>query len=151
MRRRIFHSGQPEPIGFTIYGERRDGSEWTEDYDCLGRVAPSVLLTLMSTVSIDTRGRAAYQVPALISFVNQLLVPDDRDRWAALMSDDDRLLDPAVLAELVEWLSEEVFGRPLARRTGSASSSPPAETSSSPGSSSPAATSPTSTPATSSP
>lgn len=153
-RHRLFHSATPEPIEFTLTGETfRPGPDdeptWTEDFTCVGGAPPASIAVLLSTVSIDTLGRPAYQVPALIQFVRELLVAEDVPRWLDLMQDTSKLLDSAVLADLVEWLSEEVFGRPLARRGGSPAGRSSAPTSSTPEPPRPGTVSPTSTPRTS--
>lgn len=146
MTARIFHNGAPKaPILFVLDGERVDPTidyanppeewqpeTWTEEFTAMGQAPPGTLVSLLGTVRIDHLQRPAYQVPAMLTFVSEVLIPTDRDRWWALVNDQLRIVKSEVLGELTEWLSEEVFGRPLVRRPAS-----PTSPSSTPGSSTP--------------
>lgn len=128
---RIFQSVADEPIPFSLTGDEveyitnEDGTttvrkvgSWEENFTAVGSAPPQTIVHVLSAVRIDTAGRASWQVPALIAYVETVLVPTDMQRWAALMSDKSRVVHASVLGDLVEYLNEELFGAPLARRTG---------------------------------
>lgn len=132
MPHEIFRSKTRAPVTFTLGGDqveyRDDGQggatvekvgDWEETFTVVGVAPPETVVRILSVVRTDTHGRASWQIPSLIAYVQEVLIEAHRPRWSALMSDQNRVVDGQTLGDLVEWLNEELFGRPLLRAGGS--------------------------------
>lgn len=111
---------EPTAVTFEVGGDRRiplrrgdtETATWAETFTTLDEPPAAVLDNLIAGISTDERGNRTYSAPSLIRFVAGVLVPEDEERWWALVNDKDRLLDLQTLGDIVIWLSEALTDRP---------------------------------------
>lgn len=104
-----------EPTTFMLDGVGGDGEPWKEQFTCLA-VAPSgVLDDLTSSSLLDPQGNRVYNATSLIAFFEGVLIEDDVVRFRRLVHDKNRIVDLDTLGDLMQWLSEELLGRPTKR------------------------------------
>jgi hypothetical protein len=108
----------------TIGGTDRDGVEWTETFVATRDVPPGVLFDLADLISkpdSTDQQQAIYSIAAVNRFMNDVLIDDDnRRRWHDLMGDRKKMLPAETAVGIVQYLAEQLTGRP----TGPASTSP---------------------------
>lgn len=105
-----WESGEP----FSIAGFRPNGEPWSEEFKCLPTLPPSVLDTATRAASGFQAGKLAY-IPEICGTIRACLVHSDQPRWDAMIIDNDRLIDPDDLIEIMRWLLETLTGRPFAK------------------------------------
>jgi hypothetical protein len=105
-----------DAVTFDISGQfTRDpeAEPWTERFTCVGLAPAGVLEALTTSISLDaTTGRRRYNSMSCMAFVRAVLVPEDVERWDALLEDTDRLVGLIDLVGIVAWLSDELTLRP---------------------------------------
>jgi hypothetical protein len=114
-----FNVEQPVSRGtadVTIGGTDMDGEKWEETFVATRDVPPGVLFDLANLISqpdaADNR-QVIYSVAAVNRFMSDVLVDDDnRRRWAALMADRKRMIPAETAVGVVQYLAEELTGRP---------------------------------------
>lgn len=107
-----------EPLTFDVNDDR---------YTCVPEAPPGTLLDLLNASRVDNSSFGGMLVSSarMITFLEQVIVPADRERFAALLHDPDFVGEKAVkaLADIFEWLFEEYTGLPKAGPPDSAGSS----------------------------
>ena len=109
------------PTTFTLDGDRVDGKGrptgemWSEDFTALPKVPSVALDDLAQSVRIDSKGRQAYNAPSVLNFLRRVIVPDDLERFEALVSDPARNVELDLMADVMNWLVDELGGRPTKR------------------------------------
>lgn len=88
------------PVTFELDGEA---------FTAKPAIPGALLLDFIADADSDDGGRAAQ---ALIDFVTNVIVPDDRERFTQLVRDEERIVEIETLAEVVEFLVEEYASRP---------------------------------------
>lgn len=120
-RHRTFTVARPadEPVTFDIAYERKDADgnwvEETQSFGCPSRVPGGIIADMFA------RGGG---ISAMVLFLQEVIVPEDRDRFVALVHDHDVAVPAAVMTEITNWLVEEYGNRPTKRRASSAGGSP---------------------------
>lgn len=110
------HDPTAEPVTFEFMGHVAN-KEWRERFTLLDEPPAGVLDDLVRSMSIDQRGRIKTIAQAsLVQFVRGCLVPEDEDRFDALVQDKVRVVTIEQLADLADWISELMFNRPTVRR-----------------------------------
>lgn len=102
-----FGSGSAVPteaISFKLYGE---------EFLCRPAIQGKVLLDLVAK-SGDSEN-AAVAASVINTFFNTVLVPESYDRFNALATDPDKIVDVEQLGEIVGWLVEQYADRPTQR------------------------------------
>lgn len=102
-----FGSGSDKPteaISFKIYDE---------EFTCRPALQGKVLLDLVAKSSDDENPGAAAAV--ISKFFKTVLVAESYDRFDALATDPDRIVDVEMLGEIVGWLVEQYSDRPTSR------------------------------------
>lgn len=121
-----------EPIEFDIEAPE---THTMHNFQCRDRLAAGKLMKfaeMFSTIedqaedSDATAKQAASAIPAVRDFFNAALSPHARDRFWALIEDDDEGVPLDTLVEIAGWLAEVYAGD---RPTGGTSSSSSGETS----------------------
>lgn len=126
-RHRSFQLGPPptdaDYVTFDLSGKRSsdpDGPGWTEAFTCVGLAPAGVLEDLTTSIRVDPNtGSRRYDTLSCMAFVRQVLVPDDKGRFEALLHDTDRVVGLIDLVQLVAWLSDELTLRPTRPSSGS--------------------------------
>jgi hypothetical protein len=130
---RKFTVAQPVSRGtadVTIGGLDIDGADWEETFVASRDVPPGVIFGLSDLVARSqekaTHGSPAganqiiYSMQAVERFMHQVLVDDDnRERWDALMLSRERLIPIETAVGVVQYLAEELTGRPTGPANGS--------------------------------
>lgn len=109
----------------TISGTDIDGGEWEETFVASRDVPPGVLFELAELISRGGTDQqvAVYSIAAVNQFMNAVLVDDDnRARWRALMADRKKLFPAETAVGVVQYLAEELTGRPIGPANGSPAS-----------------------------
>jgi len=91
-----------------------------EEFTAVPAIPGAKLLDFIADADSDDGGRASQ---ALIDFMESVIVPDDRERFSALIRDEDRVIEIELLAEICEWLVGEYAARPTESSKPSASGS----------------------------
>lgn len=91
---------QSEPVTFTVEGQ---------DFTAAKSIPGAVLLDFVADADSNDGGRAA---GALVQFIENVIVEDDRERFQKLIRDPDIDVDIELLAEICEWLVSEYAARP---------------------------------------
>lgn len=90
-----------------------------EVFTCIAVVPVGVAFDLAAAPELgDNRGAATY---ALITFVDQLLIEEDRARFADRIRRRDDPVDPEFILDLVARISQEYAARPTLPSSGSSS------------------------------
>ena len=101
-RHKIFKS-KPQvvtPVTFELDGEK---------FTALPAIPGAKLLDFIRDADSGDGGRAAQ---ALVDFLQDVIVEEDRDRFAELIRDERRPIEIALIAEICEWLVGEYAVRP---------------------------------------
>jgi hypothetical protein len=119
----------PDPVPFEIVGTDRHGESWTEPFTA------RATLTLAETLALgdDEIVNTAWQV----AFIRSVLLPEDADRFDALIADTDRLIEAPTIWQIVARLAEEMTGRPTSPPVASPNGATPTGDTSTGGSPSP--------------
>ena len=121
-----FTVAQPISLGtadVTIGGVDIEGLAWEETFVASRDVPPGVIFDLaeLITRSADAQQVLINSISAVNRFMNDVLVDDDnKARWKALMADRKKLFPAETAVGVVQYLAEELTGRP----TGPANASP---------------------------
>lgn len=102
-----FGSGGDQPteaISFKIHGE---------EFVCRPAMQGKVLLDLVARSADDQNPGAAAAV--ISDFFKTVLVEESYERFNALATDPDRIVDVEMLGEIVGWLVEQYSDRPTSR------------------------------------
>jgi len=119
-RHRQFSLGPPpsaeDAVSFDVTGQFTsdpDREPWSERFHCVGLAPAGVLEALTTSIALDaTTGRRRYNSMSCMAFVRAVLVPEDVERWDALLEDTDRIVGLIDLVGIVAWLSDELTLRP---------------------------------------
>ena len=57
---------------------------------------------------MDKHGKQAYDAPSVVNFLAAIVVPADTDRFMATIEDPRKAISLELLAEVMDWLSEEL-------------------------------------------
>lgn len=101
-RHRTF-SSKPKvqtPVTFELDGET---------FEAKAAIPGAKLLDFIADADSDDGGRASQ---ALIDFMESCIVKNDRERFVALIRDEERIIEIETLAEICEWLVGEYAARP---------------------------------------
>lgn len=101
-RHKVFNS-KPKvqtPVTFEL-----DGDSFT----AVPAIPGAKLLDFIADADSNDGGRASQ---ALVDFMESVIVPEDRERFTALIRDEDRVIEIELLAEICEWLVGEYAQRP---------------------------------------
>lgn len=102
----------PKAPTFTVEGVTRKGEEWSETFTCLPVAPAGVLDDLSSSVSVDDDGVPRVHQMRLLRFFRGVLEDEDVARFNLLVHDKERMLELTMLAEIMNWLTEELVGHP---------------------------------------
>lgn len=104
------HAGHPAPpIPFEVAGIDRKGVAWVEPFTALPTMTIGSTLALGDTLNVTQ----------LVEFLRLALVPEDRDRFSALLDNPDRLVEATTLWDLLSHLTDVMMGRPISPSPGS--------------------------------
>lgn len=93
-----------DPISFKIHGE---------EFFCREAMQGKVLLDLVSQSSnVEDPGAGAR---VITDFFSTVLIPESYERFNALATDPDRIIEVETLGEIVGWLVEQYSDRPTSR------------------------------------
>jgi hypothetical protein len=93
-----------EPISFMLYGE---------EFFCRPAIQGKVLLDLVSKSGDENN--AAEAAAVITTFFSTVLMPESYERFDALATDPDRIVEVERLGEIVGWLVEQYGDRPTQR------------------------------------
>lgn len=88
------------PVTFELDGEK---------FTAVPAIPGAKLLDFIADADSDDGGRASQ---ALVDFMQGVIIEQDRDRFAALIRDEERVVEIETLAEICEWLVGEYAARP---------------------------------------
>lgn len=105
-----------DPVTFTLAGLKLDRTPWAETFTAV---------PVLTAPAIESLGLAAVRATAddatdleglnlIRQFMETALLDEDYARFAAIMGDRNYLLDVDDIRECIQWIVEEVTGRPLA-------------------------------------
>lgn len=116
----------PDPHPFRLEGKRRsDGERWVEDFAVLGDIPQGPVGDLASMVTITKDGGIRYSALACTRFLRAVIVPEDEDRWDALLYDKDRPVNIDALGPVALWAAGHASGgRPTGRLSSSTTGQP---------------------------
>jgi len=97
-----------EPVTFDI-GYELDGNEKVEEFSAVPNKPGAVILDFIAEADSRDGGRAA---AALVSFINDALIDDDKKRFAAVIRDPKIDVEIETLAGICEYLVSEYASRP---------------------------------------
>lgn len=104
------------PVTFDVTG---DG--FTETFSAVPAIPGAQLLDFISDADSNDGGRASQ---ALIDFMQSVILDDDKERFAELIRDPDKVIEIELLAEICEWLVGEYAARPTEQPKRSAAGRP---------------------------
>lgn len=87
-----------EPLSFKLYGE---------DFNCRPALQGKVLLDMAANAGSESGAGKVVN-----DFFSQALLPEDLERFNALINDPDKIVTVETLGEIVGWLVEEYSNRP---------------------------------------
>lgn len=118
-----------EPLEFEIAGRTRDrvladgttiaGEPFVERFRVVDVVPFGCIDDLARTVEVRPDGEVMYGKHATLAFMRQVIVPDDRDRWNALLTDPERIVPIDHVASIMLWVVGETTDRPTGPRSNS--------------------------------
>ena len=118
-RRRTFDLGPPpnpdDRVTFELTGffTSRPDERWSETFTTYPVAPAGVLEALTESMAVDPNtGRRRYNTTRCMEFVTGVLLPEDRDRFEALVIDPERMVGLIDLVQVVVWLSDELTLRP---------------------------------------
>lgn len=88
---------------------------FAESFRVLPELPGGVLDELMRSVSNVEGGEVRYHRLSVIRFLDKVIVPADRERFAQLMDDPHRIVAVEALGAAVDYLTNEDTGRPTRR------------------------------------
>lgn len=98
-----------EPVVFALYGEQ---------FQCIPAMQGTEMIQVITeAVSED----AATNTRAILDFFGRVLRPEDRERFNALTTSEDRIVPMDTLTDIMSWLSEVYTGRPTEPQSSSPS------------------------------
>lgn len=106
---------------FRLTGTRvSDGEGWDEQFAVVGTMPQGPLADLGTAIDIKD-GTITYGTGAVVRFLRAVVVPEDRERFEALISDVDRPVAVTQLGQVMLWAIDPTGARP----TGPSSTSTP--------------------------
>jgi hypothetical protein len=115
-KHRSFATKDPEPFTFSVNGHRIDDREpWEETFTVVPVVHSQVLDDLIRIFGTTPAGEQIWAPAALAAFIRSVLADSDRDRWAELCADRNRIIQSEDFIPIVQWLSEALLPGPLDR------------------------------------
>lgn len=105
-----FGSGDSEvtgPLSFKLHGET---------FECWPGLQGRVLLNLAANSSEEDGAAAAR---TMNEFFNSALKPESLERFNALLTDPEKIVNIETLGDITAWLVEEYSGRPTKEPSGS--------------------------------
>lgn len=97
------------PLTFDLEGEKTDGREWSESFTARPAIPGAILLDFIADADSNDGGRAA---EALVTFMTDVLIEEDKNRFTDLIRDTDRIIEIELLGDICEWLVSEYASRP---------------------------------------
>lgn len=88
------------PLGFALNGE---------EFTCHPAIAGATLLDFVKRADSDSGGVAA---DAIVTFLEEALEDQERDRFKALILDPEQIVEVETLGEIAGWLVEQYATRP---------------------------------------
>ncbi len=133
-RRRVWTAtvaDEAEPIEFELQFTKSNGDTKDEVFQTLGQMWAGADFTLGSTVRFTQDGRRVADVSAIITFFDRVLIDaDNKDRFRTLINDPEWMVETELIADVFQWVVEEMAGRPTSRSTSSSNGRPPTSDSS---------------------
>lgn len=77
----------------------------------LVREVPAIVMLRLSAAG-DSRTSPAKQMSGIVTFLEHVVVPDERDEFMALLEDADPVIDFDELTKILESATEAIAGRP---------------------------------------
>jgi len=96
----VIDVSEVEPLTFNLGGE---------EFECRKAVQGSELLEFVRNTATDDDAAAA---TAVIDFVRNSIIEEDRDRFSDLLESEEVIVPLDTLAEVGRWLLETYSGRP---------------------------------------
>lgn len=98
-----------QPLTFDIEGVDTKKKKWIESFSAIPEVPGAEILDFIADADSDDGGRAAQ---ALIDFLEGVIIEEDRERFAKLIRDKQRIIEMELIAQICEWLVSEYTDRP---------------------------------------
>lgn len=93
-----------EPLAFMLYGQ---------EFSCKPRIQGKLLLDLISRSNAQTDPAQAAEI--INDFFAAVLLAESYERFTALTSSDDTIVEMEKLSEIIAWLVEQYSDRPTQR------------------------------------
>jgi hypothetical protein len=122
MPRKVF--SQPlvpndDPLVFALEGQQRvveDGEEkvldWTEEFTAIPSVPAGIAADFVASFYTDTLGLQVWPADALLAYLEAVVIPEDKARFAAFARDETKSVSARLLGEVVQWLAPLQSGHP---------------------------------------
>ena len=118
------------PIPFQIVGYDAEGEPSSFTFHARASVPMGSMMKMIR--GVDAKGDM--DTAAIMQFLNEVLIADDRDRWTTTLDRDDLAFSATMLGDLGEWLGEHYMNRPTPPRSARRRGSRPTRTTSGAGS-----------------
>ena len=95
-----FDAASAEKLTFKLYGE---------EFECYPEMQGKTLLGFVEMSASEDNAQA---VKAISSFFANVLTPESNERFDALASDPERIVNVVTLTEIISWIMEQYSDRP---------------------------------------